>query len=198
MSSRAGRARRAARGVAAASLATFVATVSHVAVTGEPPALPNLALALCLAAPICVALTGRAPSWWRLSTAVVLSQVLFHSLLALDLSGGGPAVASHHGGAVVVAGAVASGHSPLLHGTESPGMWAAHALAAVLTIVAFGLGERARRALVALLADTFRALVPFATARVAAAPAPAPEPPLRTAGMAVLSVMRRRGPPLAA
>lgn len=207
MSSRAGRARRAWRGVAAATLATFVATVSHATVTGEPPMLPNLLLALGLAAPICVLLTGRAPSWTRLSIAVVLSQVLFHSLLALDLSGAGAGESAttdtmggmlHHAASGTIAPVAASGHSAFLHGAESPWMWAAHAVAAALTILALGTGERALGAIAAVLADTFRALVPFLTVRPTVAPAPLPEPPLLRAGIAVLSVMRHRGPPLAA
>jgi hypothetical protein len=198
MSSRAGRAGRAGRGVAAASFATFVATVSHAAVTGMAPGIPNLLLALGLAAPLCVVLTGRVPSWWRLSTAVVLSQVLFHSLLALDLTGGGHGSTGmpHHGVLVMPEATVAAG--PFLHGADSPWMWASHALAALITITALGTGERALRAIAGVLADTFRALVPFRTVRPAAVPAPMPEPSMLPAGIAVLSVMRHRGPPLAA
>jgi hypothetical protein len=204
MSSRAGRARRAWRGIAAAGFATFVATASHVAVTGAAPGVANLALALGLAAPICVLLTARAPSWWRLSVAVVLSQVLFHSLLALDLGGAssdGGAVSGgrmlHHGAPSIVADAAASALPALHHGADSPWMWAAHALAAVITIAALGSGERALRRLAEVLTDTFRALVPFRTPRPAAAPIAAPAPSLLPAGIAVLSSMRRRGPPLA-
>ena len=205
MSSRAGRAERAWRGVAAASFATFVATVSHVAVTGEAPGLPNLLLALGLTAPICVVLTGRAPSWGRLSIAVALSQVLFHSLLALDLTGGATTAAGdgmlHHSGDAMTGMAAASVpamHSAVHHGADSPWMWAAHALAAAITILALGTGERALRAIAGVLADTFRALVPFRTARPATVPTSAPEAPLPGAGIAVLSLLRRRGPPLAA
>jgi hypothetical protein len=198
MSSRTGRAGRAWRGIAAASFATFVATASHAAVTGTAPGIPNLLLALGLAAPICVVLTGRVPSWSRLSVAVVLSQVLFHSLLALDLTGGGQGAVGmpHHGVLTMSEASVAPG--PFLHGADSPWMWASHALAALITIAALGTGERALRAIAEVLADTFRALVPFLTVRPSAAPAPMPEPSPLPAGIAVLSVMRHRGPPLAA
>ncbi|MFS0792496.1 hypothetical protein [Microbacterium sp. 1P10AE] len=197
MSARAGRARRAVRGVSAAVLATFVATLSHSVAAGDLPAALNVVLALSLAAPLCIALVGRTASWWRLTTAIVASQALFHSLLAVDLSGG--IVASgHHGGATALAEVAASGHSHGLTGTESPWMWVAHAFAAAVTVVALGSGEHALRAVAWLLTDTFRALVPVSAPRPRVAPRVRPEAPLLTVAMTVLSVMRHRGPPLAA
>lgn len=197
MSARAGRARRAARGVSAAALATFVATLSHSVAAGELPAVLNVVLALSLASPLCIALVGRTVSWGRLTAAIAASQLLFHSLLALDLSGG-IAAAGHHGEAVALAEVAASGHSHGLTGTESPWMWAAHAFAAGVTVLALGSGERALRAVAGLLADTFRALVPVEAPRPLAVPRVRPEPPLLTVGMTVLSGMRHRGPPLPA
>lgn len=197
MSARAGRARRAVRGVSAAVLATFVATLSHSVAAGELPAVLNVVLALSLAAPLCIALVGRTASWWRLTTAIVASQALFHSLLAVDLSGGIVA-AGHHGGATAVAEVAASGHAHGLTGTESPWMWVAHACAAAITVVALGSGEHALRAVAWLLSDTFRALVAVSAPRSFAAPRVRPDAPLLTVGMTVLSVMRHRGPPLAA
>lgn len=193
MSARAGRARRAVRGVSAAVLATFVATLSHSVAAGNLPAVLNVVLALSLASPLCIALVGRTASWWRLSVAITASQLLFHTLLALDLSG--PVAVAHQHGAVALA---ASGHAHGLTGTESPWMWVAHAFAAAVTVLALGSGERALRAVAGLLSDTFRALVPFAAPRPRVAPRVRPEPPLLTVGMTVLSVMRHRGPPLAA
>ena len=67
-----------------------------------------------------------------------------------------------------------------------------------VAVLALGSGERALRAVAGLLSDTFRALVPFAAPRPLLAPRVRPEPPLLTVGMTVLSVMRHRGPPLAA
>jgi len=195
MSSRAGRAQRAGRGMAAAAVATFVATLSHTAVSAERPPAVNIVLALCLAAPICVMLAGRAMSWTRLSLAVVLSQALFHALLVLDLQGG-VVPAGHHGAASVFSAAGA--HSSSAHGTESPWMWAAHAVAALATILALGRGERAAQAIarffVALLSPLrpFRRLAPRTDAVLSA-----PEPLLLTTAMTVLSTMRHRGPPLA-
>jgi len=199
MASRAGRAQRAGRGVAAATLATFVTTVAHASVAAELPSLLNIVLALCVAAPVCVLLAGRALSWSRLALAVVLSQAAFHALLSLDLRGGGTASHLGHHGAVALLDAAPSAMLPPAHIGHSPWMWVAHAAAAVLTILALGMGERALCAIAGFLAATFRALralaphpVPF---RV---PDPAVEQRLPATGIAVLSVMRHRGPPLAA
>ncbi|MDQ1082510.1 MULTISPECIES: hypothetical protein [Microbacterium] len=200
MSSRAGRAQRVGRGVAAASLATFVATVSHASVGAALPPVLNVVVALCLAVPVCVLLAGRALSWGRLSIAVVLSQALFHTLLALDLrSGDAPAGAGHHHVAAALVDAAAAPHLHAADAATSPWMWVAHAVAALVTIAAFGRGERAVQAVVRFLAAAIRALRPFSgLPPVGDATGPAPEPLLLTTAMTVLSPMRHRGPPLAA
>ncbi|MDR6689759.1 lysylphosphatidylglycerol synthetase-like protein (DUF2156 family) [Microbacterium sp. 1154] len=196
MSSRAGRAQRVGRGMAAAAVATFVATLSHSAVSAERPSLGNIVLALCLAAPVCVLLAGRAMSWTRLSLAVVLSQALFHALLVLDLSGEF-VPAGHHSATSLFS--AAGGHSASAHASESPWMWAAHAVAALVTIVALGRGERAVQAIARFFVAVLSALRPFQglPPRTDAVPS-APEPLLLTTAMTVLSSMRHRGPPLAA
>lgn len=199
MSSRADRGTRALRGVAAAAVATFAATASHAAVTGQAPPLANLLLALGLAAPICVILTGQAPSWWRISIAVAASQTLFHSILSLDLAGTGGDAAGHHGMTMSEHASTATAAGPaLLHGVDSPWMWLAHAVAAVLTILALGRGERALRVVRDFLAEAFRALAPLRAPGVHTVPQPAVPAPLVRSGIAVLSVMRRRGPPAVA
>ena len=200
MSSRAGRAARAGRGLAAASLATFVATLSHASVAAQVPPLVNIVLALCLAAPVCVALAGRSLSWWRLGAAVVLSQGLFHALLALDLQSGGATVAGHHGGVAVLLDATASAHSPDAHASDNPWMWAAHAVAAIVTVVALGRGERAIQAITRFVVAALRALRPFRGLEPETGDAAnlAPASPLLPQAMTVLSPMRHRGPPLAA
>lgn len=200
MSSRAGRAQRAGRGIAAAAAATFIATVSHASVGAALPPALNVAIALCLAAPVCVMLAGRSMSWWRLSIAVVLSQALFHGILALDLRGDGVAATGvHHGGAALLLDASASAHLPATHAAHSPWMWAAHALAAVVTILALGRGEQAARAIVRFLVAAVRALRPVhGLGPETDAVLPAPAAPLLTRAMTVLSPMRHRGPPRAA
>jgi hypothetical protein len=199
MSSRAGRAQRVSRGIAAAAVATFLATVSHASVGSQLPPTSNVALALSLAAPVCVLLAGRAMSWWRLSAAVVLSQALFHGILTLDLRGDGVAVGSaHHGGATALLDAAAT-HEVAAHAGHSPWMWAAHALAAVVTILALGRGERAVQAIVRFVIAALSMMRPLRGLgpRTDAVPA-APAPLLLTTAMTVLSSMRHRGPPRAA
>jgi len=200
MSSRAGRAGRVGRGVAAAAVATFIATVSHASVGAELPPVLNVALALCLAAPVCVLLAGRTASWWRLSLAVVLSQALFHGILALDLRADGVAAAGgHHAAPAALLDATGSSHALVAHGSHSPWMWAAHAFAAVVTIVALGRGERAVRVIARFVHAALAVLRPFRGLSPRADEVRvAPEAPLLTTAMTVLSVMRHRGPPLAA
>ena len=199
MSSRAGRAARAGRGVVAAAVATFLATVSRASVgTQLPPAL-NVGIALFLAAPVCVLLAGRTMSWWRLTAAVVLSQALFHGILTLDLRGDGVvAGGAHHGGTTALLDATAT-HEVAAHAAHSPWMWAAHALAAVVTIAALGRGERVVHAIARFVVAALSVLRPLRglAPRTDAVPA-APAPLLLTTAMTVLSPMRHRGPPLAA
>lgn len=195
MSSRAGRAERVGRGVAAATVATFLATVSHGAVDATLPSAVNIAVALCLAAPVCVLLAGRTMSWGRLAAAVVLSQALFHGILAVDLTGvGDAAVGPHHGTAPI---AWAAG-TTVEHASHAPGMWAAHALAAAITILALGRGEQAVRAIARFFVRAVRALGPIRSVGPADATTPAPAPLLLPRALTVLSTMRHRGPPLAA
>lgn len=199
MSSRAGRAQRVGRGVAAAAVATFLATVSHASVGSQLPPATNVALALSLAAPVCVLLAGRAMSWWRLSAAVVLSQALFHGILTLDLRGDGVAVGgAHHGGAIALLDAAAT-HEVAPHAGHSPWMWAAHALAAVVTILALGRGERALQAIARFVVAALSMIRPLRGLgpRTDAVPT-APAPLLLPRSLTVLSPMRHRGPPRAA
>ncbi|KAA9107510.1 hypothetical protein [Microbacterium rhizomatis] len=193
--SRSGRASRAWRGIAAAAVATFFATVSHAAADGTFPSWWGVVLALALAAPVCVLFAARGFSWWRVSAAIVISQALFHAILSLDLSGSA-AASSGHVHALAVASEIATGDS---HTGAAPGMWMAHVVAAICTVLVWGRGERAARALWELVRSPFRlVLVPISARPVAAAPAVAvrPIPPSRR--LAVLSVMRRRGPPVTA
>jgi hypothetical protein len=146
-------------------------------------------------------LAGRTMSWWRLSAAVVLSQTLFHGILTLDLRGDGVAAGgAHHGGATALFDATATaGHELAAHASHSSWMWAAHALAAVVTIVALGRGERVVQAIARFVVAALSVLRPLRGLgpRTDAVPT-APAPLLLTTAMTVLSPMRHRGPPLAA
>jgi len=200
MSSRTGRAQRVARGAAAAALATFVATVSHSSVSAQMPPVLNIALALCLATPVCVLLVGRTLSWGRLSVAVALSQALFHALLTLDLQGGAVFEGGgHHGSHALLLDAAAPVSATVMHTAHSPWMWTAHAVAAVITILALGRGEQAARAIAHFFVAALRALRPVRPPLPgASAVRVVPVSPVRATALTVLSSMRHRGPPLAA
>ncbi len=151
---------RALRASAAATLATFVALMSHVAAGGAPPAPLGVLLPWSLSLLAALPLVGRRLSPVRLSAAVVVAQVLFHVFFALGIvpaspvgapsaraetAGGGhaghmPFMASAGGGAAAVPG----------HLVPDLAMVLAHAAAAVITIVALHHAERLVAALVAL------------------------------------------------
>lgn len=148
------RAERFARGWLTAGASTLVAAFSHVAGGGMQPGVLGVVIALAVAVPVSIALAGVHLSTVRLAVAVALSQVAFHLLFSLGAEGGGGASATggHHSALVIstaadgsVSGAVAG--AMVMGG---PAMWLAHALAAVVTIVALRRGEGAAWALVRL------------------------------------------------
>lgn len=189
---------RFVRGWLTAVVAVLVAALSHVAAGGHAPAPVSIALALAFAGMVSVALAGKKLSLVRLSLSVAFSQILFHLLFGLGGPAGSMTVAGHHGSAAVIVGAASA--SPI-----SPAMgwmWLAHALAAVVTIVALRRGERtfwalvelARTALVAVLIALGIVLPPLRAVRLGAALHRVFVP----FDLAVLlSPMRHRGPPLA-
>lgn len=98
------------------------------------PATPGVLVPLLLAFTVSAQLAGTAMSRWRLATAVVAAQAMFHTAFAL-----GP-------GAHVVASGPHAAHAPTSLTVESagghaahthltPSMWGAHALAALATYV---------------------------------------------------------------
>ncbi|GAA1842646.1 hypothetical protein ACFQZV_11730 [Microbacterium koreense] len=135
------RATRALRGVAASAVATWTAAVSHTVGGGHAPSPLVLLIVTALAAPLCVALAGRALSLLRVIVAVGLSQVLLHVTFSATAGLDGIAGDGHvHGIPVLSAGA-----TPEI-GLEGP-MVIAHILAAVLTVLAMYRGERMLHAL---------------------------------------------------
>lgn len=135
---------RALRGGLAASSATFVALMSHIAGGGEMPGLLGIVVPLVLSLPVCMAWSGRL-SLAGLSASVVASQLFFHVLFML----GTPAAARP-----VSAGAgVHAGHEGMMMPpTPTAGqavemapadltMWLSHGLAAVVTIAVLYRGE---------------------------------------------------------
>ncbi|RFA16627.1 hypothetical protein B7R22_03930 [Subtercola boreus] len=200
---------RTLRGLVAACFATFVAAFSHVAVGGTAPGIVGLALGIAFAVLACVALAGRTLSVLRISVAVGLSQLVFHLVFSL----GGPSattavMSGHHGGAVSFVtdssaslaggGSVSMAGDALMQGHSW--MWAAHAAAALLTVLALVRGESSVRGLIRSATLRLRMLValPFAEPRPAGASVEGrilPEPShLRDLGV-FLGAMRHRGPP---
>jgi len=122
---------RVARGITAAGFATFVAAFSHWISGGIAPSWFGVGVSLIISVMVCTVFTGRTLSLWRLAISIGLSQFLFHALF----SGlGTPVMAEHDMGAM-------DATAPHLH--AAPTMWLAHAVAALVTVVAFRFGEQA-------------------------------------------------------
>ncbi|MET0726453.1 MAG: hypothetical protein ABWY36_08900 [Leifsonia sp.] len=184
---------RVARGLTAATLATLLAACSHTIAGGSAPIGVGSIIAFAFAALVCIALAGRTLSLWRLSLAVVLSQLAFHGLFAVT----GSAFAFGHTahGMHELAPAM-----PSVSGVHSDaGMLGAHLVAALLTIAALRAGERAALAVFDVLLSVVRVLIAAAIGVV-----PIAEPRVAAAGVirsprdlgVVLSSMRYRGPPV--
>ena len=194
---------RVVRGLVAATLATFVAALFHVAGGGTAPSGLAITLSLTFSGLAALALTGRRASTWRLAASVVVSQTLFHALFSLG--SGGTRFVSADGMAHVHAGshliAMAGRHmqsSSVI--PDSPMMWLSHASAALVTIVALRFGEQAfwglfETARMQLGRVARRVVVPVADVF---APAPVHvesfAPALRDLGI-LIGRMRHRGPP---
>jgi hypothetical protein len=135
---------RALRGALAASSATFVALMSHLAGGGQLPGLLGIVVPLALSLPICIAWSGRL-SLAGLSASVVASQLFFHVLFMLGTPAGSrPAAAASgahagHEGMVMAPAPSAGQATEMAH--ADPTMWLWHGLAAVVTIVVLYRGE---------------------------------------------------------
>lgn len=189
---------RVTRGAVAASLATFVALVSHVSAGGGIPGPVGIVVPLALSFVVSVAFAGRRLSVWRLGSSVAVSQALFHALFVLgsyDLGAGVHA----HGGAVPVVAGVSSAPAFAMDADMAVG----HLVAAAVTTLALHRGERTMAGLRALAG----ACVAWVRARVRVGTfVPAPVRSVRAAVVAVVTPVStvvarssaRRGPPLAA
>ena len=182
---------RFARGWAAAGVATFVAALSHSIAGGTAPSVVAIVATLVISGAVCTLLAGRTLSTWRLAASITLSQGLFHGIF----SGLGMPVTAAHGQHTPVVAAV----EPLLgHLHSGAPLWLAHAVAALVTLVAFRHAERAFWG----IADTARLLLTRLWATVIPL-CPAPRPARINAVRrivpreltALLSPMRHRGPP---
>lgn len=185
------RASRAARGWITGTFATGAAAVSHGVADGAVPSALALGSALVFAGVLGTFLVGRRASLPRLGAIVAGSQLAFHLVFSW-LTPGTATAGGHHGAPAVLEPPVAH------HGTD-PSMWAAHALAMLVTIVFL---HRAELALWSLLRDALAAVgfahrLPVIAARPAV-PRAAPVGTLRhPLSSVVLSARRDRGPPVA-
>jgi hypothetical protein len=196
---------RVVRGLVAASLATFVAALFHVAGGGAAPSGLALTLSLTFSGLAALALTGPRASTWRLAASVIVGQTLFHALFSLGA--GSTRFVAADGSAHIHAGshliAMAGQHmreSGVI--PDSPAMWASHASAALVTIIALRFGEQAFWGLFETARIRLGRVVQRAVVRVADVFAPSPvhgengTSPLRDLGI-LIGRMRHRGPPAA-
>ncbi|RFA17569.1 hypothetical protein [Subtercola boreus] len=192
------RAARVLRGVSAAGFAVFVAAFSHVAVGGTAPGIVGLAQGLAFAVLVCVALAGQSLSVLRLSIAVGLSQLVFHLIFSLGAPSGVTAVTSGHHDSMVTFTAASGVGDAVMQGCDW--MWAAHTVAAIVTIFALTKGERVIRSLSATACVRLRRLValpfsePLAPHKVTV-DALELEPDRAKNVWVLLGSMRHRGPP---
>jgi hypothetical protein len=183
------RAARTARGWMTGAVATLAAAVSHGVADGAAPSALALCGALVFAGVLGTFLIGRRASLPRLVAVVTSSQLAFH-LVFSSLTPGSAAVDTHHGAAGALEPAVAH------HGTE-PGMWVAHALAMLGTIVFL------RRAEVALWGLLRQAVASFVPRVLVVGPLPsvpraaAAAPPWHPDFAISLRALRERAPPVA-
>jgi hypothetical protein len=198
---------RVVRGLLAALFATFVAAFFHVVTGGDVPAILGLTLSLAFSIPTCVILAGKRMRLWRLSVSVGLSQLVFHALFSLGASGatfeGAEGGHVHPGSHLTLVTSGASGQqmSGGMAGMlpNDPWMWAGHATAAVVTILALRHGEAAFWALLSTAAGHVVRLIRRVSieAPVVAhlGPIEAHLLVLRDLGVLIGS-MRHRGPPV--
>jgi hypothetical protein len=185
---------RVVRGLVAASVAVFVADFAHVAGGGDAPGFAGIALALAFSTLVCIALAGRRLARWRVAASVILSQGAFHLLFQVL---GTPSPSLPMRGMQMTPLVVTGGSD---HAPDSVWMWAAHGVAAGLTIVALFWGESALGGLwaSARLALTRALRVPLV---IASTPHQLPvvdaiaQPHI---ARFLITGLRHRGPPLAA
>ncbi|MFJ2619438.1 hypothetical protein [Glutamicibacter sp. NPDC087344] len=131
------RSTRALRGTAVAFFATFVSLGSHVFAGGAVPELLNVVLPLSLSVMLCILLSGRRFSIWRLAIMVGFSQVLFHLMFSMgsghsSISAVGQGAHAHHQTSLAVDLSSSATSTLATHGDDS--MVLAHLLAGIATI----------------------------------------------------------------
>lgn len=186
---------RFARGWTAAFVSVFIALCSHALAGGTVPSAAGMALCLAFAGMICVPLAGKTLSLFRLSVSVVVSQFLFHGGFSL-LGAAGPATQARSMGAHIHL------HRLNLQAADSgmtmpTWMWAAHAIAAVTTILALRFGERAFWRALALALPFLLVLLGWVAEPGTRAVGPITcDRELLPRRLAVVSMLSLRGPPV--
>jgi len=191
------RARRATRGLAAASVAVVLAAISHTVAGGAAPAPWLVATAIGIAWPIATLCAGGRVRLPGQVTAVAAAQVLLHALFSITASATGHAhsAGGHmHGMDALALPLSPTGSDTLSTVAPGPLMVIAHVLAGIAALVLVRHGEAAARAVLAWATTALRAPLPVAlpqpTPLRTCTPAPAPP---RT--IVVPGPLRRRGPP---
>lgn len=187
------------RGWIAAAISVFVAVCSHALAGGQGPGAAGLALCLAFAGPISVVLAGKSLSLPRLILSVIISQFLFHAGFSLLGSAGGPTpttpTVAHWMSADMHVHALnlQAANSAM---TMARWMWAAHATAAVITILALRFGELAFWQLLALARPFLLSVFGWAASTPLR---PAAQAPCRRESLprrlAIVSMLSLRGPP---
>ncbi|MDQ0576892.1 hypothetical protein [Agromyces albus] len=197
------RATQLARGAATASVALFLAALSHGVAGREAPGGVGLALAAMVALAASVAFVGRRSTPVRTALAVVASQAAFHVLFGVGAGGGARLVVNgtgHHQTVTVFEGTATSHAAHAAHAahTDAP-MLVGHAIAAVLTIVYLLAIEAAAWRSLAIAVRRFAVQL---TSGIAPVPAPlviprgaAPAVNARPRERLLLPGLRYRGPP---
>lgn len=138
---------RLLRGSVAASVATFVALMSHVAGGGQAPGWLSVVVSWVLSLAVCTVLAGRQLSRRRLSISVAASQALFHTLFVLGAGAvsGSTMTGGHagHSGHMTMVMTSPTGSDTVQMIQADPTMWFWHAIAAVATVAVLYRGERA-------------------------------------------------------
>lgn len=147
------RAPRLVRGASSASVATFVALLSHVAGGGQAPGLLGIAVPW-ISLMVCTLLAGRTLSLLRLSFAVAGSQLLFHALFVLGtVSARASAVTGGHLHDHAAMAPLSTSTTTMTMVQADAFMWLWHGVAAAVTTAALYRGERTVHALCALARD---------------------------------------------
>lgn len=204
------RAVRTARGTFGALVATMLAAASHALAGGAVTPFAVAATTL-FALPLCVLLAGRTGSLWRLALAVSTAQFVYHwSFSGLGVTSESSAASLASNAPVSLHAAHLGAFTPALSGLapapdlvtaaaiSDTWMWAAHALAALLTIALMHRGERAFMHLVRVLREAAPVRVP-APVQLPSSPAILvffTELPSRVRPV-FLSAITHRGPPTA-